>query len=422
METMIAVAAVLASVVSRVVYQIPEQNLSRFRAKFDALIRRAAKLKFPAPSYKVGASREVKRAMEDLDGSTYPEWFTLYDVTVEGAAPQFDGWKFHSTVDYEEGSASVIFRTVRGSSPVPERFRTLGSICEHCKTKRRRSAVYLLAHDDGRVLQVGKSCLKDFLGHASPENIAAVAELIMELSGGMGAEESLGGHAGSPDTKCYLSFVALEIRKHGWLAKSKCLDEQSSTSVAAMGRLFDHTKAARDRCQAKTEKPSDDDRARAATALEWARGIDADSDYLFNLKAAASREGVGKNAGLIASIIPAWDRMMAATRERPVTEFVGVVGQRMKGKTALTLTVDKVIPIMGGEWGDSSLHIMVDAAGNKLTWKSSTKTLETGSTYTVTGTVKEHRDDKYGKQTVLSRCVVELVGFEVDEGAAALAA
>lgn len=245
--------------------------------------------------------------MEDLDGSTWCEWFTLYDVTVEGASPCFDGWSFHSTVDYEEGSASVIFRTRRGAGDVPERFRTLGSICEHCKTKRRRSAVYLLAHEDGRVIQVGKSCLKDFLGHASPDNIAAVAELIMELGGGMGAEESLSGHAGSPDSKTYLAFVALEIRKHGWLAKSKTMDEQSSTSDAAMGRLWDHTKAAKDHCQAKTEKPSDDDRARAATALEWARGISPDSDYLHNLKAAASREGVGKNAGLIASIIPAWD-------------------------------------------------------------------------------------------------------------------
>ncbi len=418
METMLAVAAVLTSVV----YQIPEQNLSRFRTRFDALIRRANKLKFSAPSYKIGAPREVKRAMEDLDGSTWCEWFTLYQVTVEGAAPQFDGWRFHSTVDYEEGTASVIFRTVRGSCDAPERFRTLGPICEHCKTKRRRSAVYLLAHDDGRMLQVGKSCLKDFLGHASPDNIAAVAELIMELSDGMGSEESFGGHAGSPDSKTYLAFVALEIRKHGWLSKSKTMDEQSSTSCAAMGRLFDHTKAARDRTSSKTEKPSDDDRARATVALEWARGIEADSDYLHNLKAAASRESVGKNAGLIASIIPAWDRMMAATREKPVTEFVGVVGERFKSKTALTLTVDKVIPIMGGEWGDSTLHIMVDARGNKLTWKSSGKTLETGSTYTVTGTVKEHRDDKYGKQTVLSRCVVELVGFEVDAGAAALAA
>lgn len=417
------IAAVLASVVLPVVlpvvYQIPEQNLSHFRTKIDALIRRAVKLKFPAPSYKVGAPHEISRTTLDLDGSTYTEWFTIFDVTVEGVAPCFSGWRFHSTVDYEEGSASVIFRTVRGSSPVPERFRTLGSICEHCKTKRRRSAVYLLAHDDGRVIQVGKSCLKDFLGHASPDNIAAVAELIMELAGGMGAEESLGGHAGSPDSKTYLAFVALEIRKHGWLSKSKTMDEQSSTSCAAMGRLFDHTKAARDRTSAKTEKPSDDDRARAATALEWARGISPDSDYLHNLKAAASREGVGKNAGLIASIIPAWDRMMAATRERPVTEFVGVVGARLKG---LRLTVDKVIPIMGGEWGDSSLHVMVDAGGNKLTWKSSTKTLETGSTYTVTGTVKKHDDSKYGKQTVLSRCVVELVGFEVDEGAARLAA
>lgn len=111
--------------------------------------------------------------------------------------------------------------------------------------------------------------------------------------------------------------------------------------------------------------------------------------------------------------------MMAATREKPVTAFVGVVGQRLRG---LTLTVDKVIPIMGGEWGDSSLHIMVDAAGNKFKWKSSGKTLETGSTYAVTGTVIDHSDDKYGKQTRLSRCVTKLVGFEVDAGAAALAA
>ena len=73
------------------------------------------------------------------------------------------------------------------------------------------------------------------------------------------------------------------------------------------------------------------------------------------------------------------------------------------------------------QFGTSSLYIMVDADGNKFTWKSSSKTLETGSTYKIDGTVKEHRDDpKYGKQTVLSRCAAELVGFEVADDATTL--
>jgi hypothetical protein len=405
------------------VYEIPAERLSLFKSKMDALIKRAARLGFEPPTYTVGQSFDkiATRHATSMSGTDTREWIEAYPVTVFGSAPQFEGWSFMATADYEDGAAEPIFRSaVRNGAQIPERYRTLGPLCEHCNKIRSRKACYLLMNTDGSIKQVGKSCLRDFLGHASPENIASLASVLLEIRdlGSLEDLSGLGGGSFCPATLTYLAWVVCEIRENGWLPRSKADGYEGTrmaTADAAMSRYGEHREAAKSSRMAKCPAYTAEDMARAQEALAWARAVDtAGSDYLHNVRVAARRESVGRNDGLIASIIAAYDRAMERTRERGVSEYVGTVGQRLRG---IKVVVDRVINIEGFSSSrfsssDAYLHLMRDEAGNRLVWKSTSATLEVGRTYMLTGTVKQHEDHaKYGKQTKLTRCTTEMVTF-----------
>lgn len=83
------------------------------------------------------------------------------------------------------------------------------------------------------------------------------------------------------------------------------------------------------------------------------------------------------------------------------SQYVGELGERLD----LELTIDKVIPVEG-YYGTNSMHIMHDKDENVYVWTTSAKTLTSGLTYHMRGTVKDHRQYRGVNQTILTRCSV----------------
>lgn len=81
--------------------------------------------------------------------------------------------------------------------------------------------------------------------------------------------------------------------------------------------------------------------------------------------------------------------------------FVGEIGERTK----FNLTIKKVIPVEN-RYGISSMHIMKDENDNTFIWTTASKTLEVGKEYNMKGTIKDHREYRGIKQTILSRCTI----------------
>jgi hypothetical protein len=401
-------------------FEIPDENLPRFSAKMAALAKRARRIGCAAPAYVIGEPRDVRRTEQDLDGTIFTMVVTVYAVTVSGESPRINGWTFAAVLDHE-GELPII-RTI--GVPVPERFRTARSVCEHCNTFRRRRETFVLSHEDGRYIQVGRSCLKDFLGHPSPEQLAGAAEILSEAMGSGGEfGESTG--RGMPSAEVYLATVACVIRHFGWVPKSKASDDewagmgQTATASVALGWLEDRFEAIKKGTPCKSPMPSDEDKARAKAATAWAVALGDDgralSDYEANVKAAAKREAISrKTTGIIASIIPTWDRENAQRASIVTSVHVGKVGERLRG---LRVTVERVVPIESELYGTSYLNIMRDESGNAITWKASGKALETGAAYTLTGTVKRHSEFRGRAQTDLTRCKAERVLFDVEAAA-----
>ena len=81
------------------------------------------------------------------------------------------------------------------------------------------------------------------------------------------------------------------------------------------------------------------------------------------------------------------------------SKYVGSIGDRLE----LTLTVQRVIDL-DGFYGPSHMHVMIDADENVFVWTTASKKWETGQTYHIRGTVKEHRTYRNVQQTCLTRC------------------
>lgn len=87
------------------------------------------------------------------------------------------------------------------------------------------------------------------------------------------------------------------------------------------------------------------------------------------------------------------------TYEPSNSEFQGKIGERIE----VTVTVDKNIEV-NGYYGSSNMHVMSDAAGNVYVWTTASKSWSEGSVRTIRGTIKDHKEYKNTKQTVLTRC------------------
>lgn len=174
-------------------------------------------------------------------------WFTIV-----GSTPKLDGWElvakydFEVPVDWHNGEKVCFAHAVPGMV-IPEKYRDIDSpFCEHCNVDRKRNNVFLLKHENGDHKVIARTCIKDFLGHTSPEELIRWASFIKSL------DESTGMGGGSPEhdssNPLYTSLietmawtVAISDKK-GWVSKGRCnWGKEKPTSYDVTTALTDMT-------------------------------------------------------------------------------------------------------------------------------------------------------------------------------------
>lgn len=393
------------------VYRIPSHRIRLFEERFAALVRRARKLGCDEPTYTIGEVVVETRRVEDLDGEVFHEHVEFYPVTVAGAAPRFRGWTFLAVVEYEAEVPTFRKTPAAGDADLPLRFRSLGPVCEHCNASRQRKETFIVAHEDGRTVQVGRQCIRDFLGGNTPENVAALAAFESEVHASCSGED--GGFMGEPpfcpEVGAFLAWVVWSINRWGWVSRRMADDDGiglSATATTASVAFEKYVKACKEGRGDRSQKPGEVEKARAAEVLTWARTLgDGEdrplSDYEHNLKAIASLGRVShKHFGLVASAVAAFDREVAR-RKAVLNEHVGAVGERLRG---VRVFVDRV-RATNSAYGTSVVSLR-DLAGHVFVWFT-TRVPDTGREYTMDATVREHGEWKGTLQTVVTRAELQ---------------
>lgn len=420
-------------------YTLSKGQIERAESKLMKLQNKARKLGTMEPELLV--REEVYITIIDPD-TLVPHLEKRYVCELTGTEPVIAGYEFVGTVEHEK--AGNIVRL----SPLAQKleldtvaYREGAQKCEHCGTIRARKDTFLVREvpdenqelidnylrsigqaPNRKIIQVGSSCLRDFLGHGDPESVVNYIEALQEFIDEADLDGFRGGGMSSDrylNTQSYLEQVAAMLRTHGWVSKRAAIETDRISTVERVEDNLWKLEHPNDKHTLKEPyvEPDETDRDLAYEALVWLNStigtIPANmrNDYQHSLYVAASnREFNVRTKGIVASLLATYRRTLAEEVERankPVSAHVGVVGKR---QTFQHVLVTRVFDY-DNDFGVSHRHMMQTPEGNVLTWQTGTIRLDEGGLYTVIGTVQDHTEYKGTKQTKLTRCKV---GVDVD--------
>ncbi len=391
-------------------YSVVDYNIPTLIEQIAKLNKKAKKLGVPAIVLTI--SEQPTKVIRDTWDRIKRAYYT---ATVTGEAPKMDGWRLLAVLAPIESGDTVLnlVKEVPGSV-CPAEYREVVGICTHCNKTRRRNETFVVQHDDGRTECVGRSCIKDFLGHADPHKYASWATLLFEaISMGDKDPDEYWGCGERPDPSHeimpFLAWTASVVDHMGWKAKSQCQDGEASTCGTVcwlLGRIPENKEErqawedAREKCN-----PTDEHKKQAQDAVEWVKTLDpGTNNYLFNIQALGNASLITlKNTGLAASIIQAYRKhlgFVAESKKQVVSNYFGEI--KVRAEYTLTLIKEQAFE---SDWGTSFMERFLDEAGNVAIWWASScpEQMKIGETYKVKATVKAHSEYQGVKQTVLTR-------------------
>lgn len=139
--------------------KILAEKFEYFSKKIEKLSKKSKKILVSDITFEIKNSyiKEVK------DGNN-TAFVKMLDIEVEIPEIKIEGWTPMVAIDHTNENGNIVHNFKCSDEEVVQ-YRTIASNCDHCKRKRHRNTTFILQHDDGQKIQVGKTCLIDFLGH-----------------------------------------------------------------------------------------------------------------------------------------------------------------------------------------------------------------------------------------------------------------
>jgi hypothetical protein len=409
-----------------------ERGLAALRVKVAKLNKRAARYGMVPLELRVVATEPTLRDLRVGGGvREVPDVWTT--VEIAGCEPCINGYKLIAKIEFNDIVGNVV-RVAPGNDDDGsfERYRTVGPVCEHCNSRRRRNDVFVIAGPDGCRKIVGRNCLADYVRDGDAAALAFWAECADQF-----APESCTDNEGDSDWReytgdrgnptmpldSYLRIVALVKRRFGWLGRTAARDSFDGIATADDAARYIYGRgAAYERWVHENELfPCDDDADYADRAIAWAAGLDSagKSEYI-DVIAKIARAGcvdMRKLDGYAASILIAYDKDCEREIERKERAagaknkvWYGEAGKRSKGISVKCIGCKS----WEGQYGVTTLvrfeHYPNDADKAILVWFASGDKYndwKIEAEYTIDAMIKGHDDhDKYGAQTKINRVKV----------------
>ena len=349
---------------------------------------------------------------------TPPLVYGATEYMLTGSLPVLADWRFMGvkSLEHSEPTFRLSPFAQSDSDALPPKFKTCGSGCDHCKTNRDRKELVLLQNvDTGEWLQVGKSCVNEFLGDDLMMRrltaLESIYTFINESESWLEDDPVAGAACTRMALMDYLPAVEYIVEKYGYVSRSQANDIDKIATVEEVECLLfarSNVPGIRELRDAYHDAmPELREKVRAALDYMVERSEqDPNNQYLGNV-AAIIKDGwcdLKKEAGLAASIIGSYLRHLTATRERMATknEYLDGVEQGERVKRMRLYTV-KTIGVFHA-YGQSTLHIFRDDEGRRYKWFGN-GCIDRPDGFDASFTVKGHEVYEDVKQTVISRVV-----------------
>ena len=345
-------------------YTIPVWNIPVLEQRVAKLSKRAIKLGCDPLAITIHEenmvddpkiSAEVKK---DLKKKLLPiPQIKVCTVTIDGATPKLAGWKFVGTLDHYSLPGNVIVNTVPGEV-VPQEFHTGDPLCGHCNKIRQRKETFVVENDDGRTMQVGRQCIKDFLGH-NPAQLIGWLQSLYELTADEEDERFYGGRVEHYlDLTQVLVTSAAVIRNHGWTPRSAESPERQATS-SRVSYVINRPWMAKEvplwEEYIASLQIGDEDTDEAIAAVQWLNAQDDNgNEYMHNLKVIGEAGTLtSKLLGYACSIISAYQRAvdkLAYEKSEAKLKLNEHFPAEIKTRITTNVEITK-IRLIDGQWG-----------------------------------------------------------------------
>lgn len=386
-------------------YEIYEGNMDRLSKKLTTISNKCAKYGCEFHFEELG---ETFRNVKDEDsGEIRTARFITVDVS--GKA-QISNWEFIATIEHSK--PINIIRSFRPEVEIPEHFYTVDTYCEHCKTRRYRKDTYIVRNTEtGELKQVGKSCLRDFTGGLSAEQVVSYISWFDEVIKGEYVEP---GFKSYDSTEEVLQFAVESVRLYGF-TKTEAYAGADSTRDIVCEQLHRYGKYS-DRITRDGFDPDHKGNAEKTKAImAWVESLPEQFGYISNLKATMARPYCERrDIGIICSAVASYNREMEYQARKAVqrkqassSQWVGNEGDRIE----LHNLQVRLLTSWETMYGVTYLYKFIDEQGNTLTWKTGkwlgvTDEITPDLRISLKGTIKKHSEFNHELQTELTRCSV----------------
>jgi len=314
-------------------------------------------------------------------------------LVIEGEPVKYNGWQFVGVAEIVEGKP--ITKGISGgveikASDVKEGY------CDHCKTSRQRKQ-YIFVEKDGKLSQVGSTCVKDYLGWTFYASALVTEDDFKEEF-----ESLKGGHSGV-STLDAMTWAVCAVEKIGYRKSN----DGVSTRDLVWGKLLGGFHGAEVWKYWVNETPTDKQIEKAKELIEYGKTFEGDSSYAENVRTVASLNFQKESTiGILVSIIKAKQKsteIEIANQEKPVykNEQFASVGERIEIPVKVTAqnTFETV-------YGWTTLYTFSNG-DYQFKWFSSREfAIEVGDEIKIKGTVKGSDEYKGTFSTVLTRCKI----------------
>ncbi len=386
-------------------YEIFEGNMERLSKKLTTISNKCTKYGCEFHFEELGESfRNVK---DEATGEIRTARFITVDVS--GKA-QISSWEFIATIEHSK--PTNIIRSFRPEVEIPEHFYTVDTYCEHCKTHRMRKDTYIVRNTEtGEFKQVGKSCLRDFTGGLSAEQVASYISWFDEVIKGEAVEP---GFKYYYDVKDVLQNAVESVRLYGF-TKTETYGYAESTKQVVIEQIRNIGNSDKRVINDGFDPSHRGNAEKASKILDWVKNLPDQFGYISNLKASLNKTYCeGRDIGIICSAVAVYDREMEnqtrkarELKQASKSQWIGNEGDRIE---LHNLSV-RLLSSWDTMYGMTYLYKFIDEQGNTLTWKTGkwlgvTDEITPDLRISLKGTIKKHSEFNHELQTELTRCTV----------------
>jgi ssDNA-binding Zn-finger/Zn-ribbon topoisomerase 1 len=364
-------------------FRISEVNVDKTLARAQKIAQRGQKQGLSG-----GFKVSIQERVEQINGVD-----CQYQVLViEGEPLKYQGWEFIGVAEFVE--EQIILHGFSEENPIQISDVRKG-YCDHCQKVRNRGKVIFVKNEEGKLSQVGSSCVKDFIGWTFYASALVTEEDFAEEFGGY----QFGGIS-AISTEAIIAHAIKAVGKLGYVKSS----EGISTKDLVWGVLKNIHQYNEIWAKHQIGEAGQAEYEKARQLIEWGKNFEGDSSYAQNVRSVCQL-GFQKDStvGIAVSIVKAESNQ----REKEIVEKVEFKKEQF-AETGSKVEVE--VTVAGSntfetQYGWTTLFTFVNEGGYQFKWFSSNGgNVEIGDKVKIKGTVKGSDEYKDVFSTVLTRC------------------